>query len=172
MPGVVGIEYEENDEFKAIPVMQSDWAHNRRQIDSIGSWNELKTTDFIDDTARYERNTAEKLGPITTALALSRDINGKQQRIMILGDADCFSNGEVTRQRKKITARNFDMANGMFFWLTNEESPIDIRRPDPPDDEVLAKESDLPFANIMYKIVFPVLLALACLLIWLRRRGR
>ncbi len=173
MPGAVGIDHENLvKDFKATKVMQSDWAHNRRQLDSIGSWNELKTTDFIDDTARYDRSSGEKLGPITTALALTREVNGKQQRIMILGDADCFSNAEITMNRKGIDAMNFLMCNGMFFWLTHEESPTDVRRPEPPDNNLLASDDDMPVVGFIYRIVIPVLLALTCLLIWLRRRGR
>jgi ABC-2 type transport system permease protein len=172
MPGAVAISYKNKGEFKYIPLLVSDTVKNIAQLDSLGSWNELKTTDFVDDIARYNPEDGETLGPLTTALALTRKVAKKEQRIVILGDADCFSNGESSRQRTGIRANNFIMAHGMFFWLSDNEVPVDIRRPNPPDDKIYLKKSDMPFFNALYKIIIPVLITLAFLLIWLRRKGR
>ncbi|MDE5423890.1 hypothetical protein L3073_16880, partial [Ancylomarina sp. DW003] len=138
----------------------------------IGSWNEIKTTDFSDDIAFHDPEEGDLGGPITLALALERKVGDKDQRIMILGDADCFSNGETSRFRKNIRAKNFDMAMGMFFWLSNNEVPIDVRRPAAPDDEIYTTEKTLGFLRVFYKIIAPLLLGLAGLLIWFRRKGR
>ncbi len=137
-----------------------------------GSWNELETTDFVDDVPMYNPKQGELGGPVTTALALTRKVGEKEQRIMILGDADCISNGEVTKQRTSIDAANFNFVAGMFFWLTDEEAPIDMRRPHNPDDKILLKKDGLGFYKILYRFIIPALFAGALLLIWLRRRGR
>ncbi len=172
MPGTVGISYEPQDGFKYTPVLVSDTVKSIAAIDSLGSWNELQTTDFIDNVATYSLEKEEVLGPITTALALSRKLEGKEQRIMILGDADCFSNSELSRSRNGINASNSLMAYGMFYWLSDNEVPIDVRRPQPPDNEMYLRTGDVSFFNVLYKIVIPALLALTFLLIWLRRKGR
>ncbi len=172
MPGTVAISYENTGEFNYIPVLVSDTVKNIAQIDSVGSWNELKTTDFVDDIASYNSEEGETLGALTTALALTRKVGEKEQRIMILGDADCLSNGEFSRRRKGIKAENLGMSEGIFFWLSNNEVPIDVRRPAPTDNELYLEKSDMPFLNTLYKIIIPSLLALAFLLIWLRRKGR
>lgn len=138
----------------------------------VASWNELQTTDFIDDLATFNPEDGEIEGAITVALALERKVGNKDQKIMILGDADCISNGEIGRYRKGINARNFNMAHGIFFWLTDNEAPIDVRRPTPPDNDIHTKESALSFLNNLYEIIIPALLGLIYLLIWLRRRGR
>ena len=36
----------------------------------------------------------------TTAVALERTTEGRSQRIIVFGDADCFSNSEMTIQRE------------------------------------------------------------------------
>jgi ABC-2 type transport system permease protein len=213
MQGAVAISYKEGNGFKYTPVLVSDTVKDITQIDSVGSWNELKTIDFIDNIAKYDNpketvgprtfkfndnmqiqidsvdskskmkkkdlvnevrsyDSNEDLGPLTTALALTRKVGAKEQRIMILGDADCFSNSELSRRRDGIEAGNFSMANGMFFWLSDNKVPVDIRRPNPPDDKIYLKKDDMPFFNALYKIVIPSLLALAFLFIWLRRKGR
>ncbi len=172
MQGTVAISYEDTGKFNYIPVLVSDAVKNIAQIDSVGSWNELKTTDFVDDIARYNPEEGEILGAFTTALALTSKVGDKEQRIMILGDADCFSNGEFSRRRTGIKAENFSMANGVFFWLSGNEVPIDVRRPLPTDNELHLKKKDMSFINTLYKIVIPTLIALAFLLIWVRRKGR
>ncbi len=172
MPGAVGISYKDMGEFNYIPVLVSDTVKNIDQIDSVGSWNELQTTDFIDEVAKYNPEEGETMGALTTALALTRKVGDKKQRIMVLGDADCFSNGEFSRSRKGIAAMNFGVASGMFYWLSNNEVPIDVRRPFPPDNRIYLKKNDTPFLNALYKIIIPALLGLAFLLIWLRRRDR
>ena len=166
----------ENVDPRLLEMMERKMAAASADEDSggnyIGSWNELKSKDFIDDIAVFNPEQGETGGAITTALALTRKVGDKEQRIMILGDADCFSNGEFSRRRAGINAQNFGMATGMFFWLSNNEVPIDVRRPEHPDNKIKITDKVMPFWNIIYKFVFPALLALAFLLIWLRRKGR
>ena len=104
--------------------------------DSVGSWNELETTNFVDDSVSLNPAISEVEKSYPTALALSRTIGGKEQKIVILGDADCISNGEVSIYRKTVKASNFAVIAGVFYWLSDGEAPIDIRRPVPPDDTV------------------------------------
>ncbi len=173
MQGTLAISYENTGEFNYIPVLISDAVKNIAQIDSVGSWNELQTTDFVDDVATYDPKQGETLGGLTTALALTRKVGKKEQRIMILGDADYFSNDGLSSFRRGMKPQeNFGMATGMFFWLSNNEVPIDVRRPHSTDNELYIEKSDKPFLNALYKIIIPTLLGLAFLLIWLRRRGR
>ncbi len=104
MQGTVAISYKDTGEFNYIPVLVSDTVKNIAQIDSVGSWNELQTTDFVDDIARYNPEKGETLGSLTTALALTRKVGEKEQRIMILGDADYFSNEGLSKRRRGIYA--------------------------------------------------------------------
>jgi len=172
MPGAVAISYTAGKEFHYTAVLTSDNIKNVKNTERQGSWNELNTTDFIDQSSKYNPQQGETPGILTTALALTRSVGGKNQKIMILGDSDCFSNGEFSRNRKNINAMNFNMATGVFSWLSDGEAPMDVRRQTPPDNELYTKKSDLPLLNTLYKIVIPGLFAAAFLLIWLRRRGR
>ncbi len=172
MPGAVSINYDENGLFAYTPVLVSDTVHNIASIDSVGSWNELLTTDFIDDIAKYDANAGDMAGPQVTALALHRKTNGKEQRIMLLGDADCFCNGELSTNRKGYRAQNFKMGTGMFYWLSNDEVPIDVRRPQLTDNKMFLEKSNMTFLNILYKVIIPALFALTFLIIRLRRNSR
>ena len=169
MPEAVGIHYEEKSNFEYTPVLRSD-AMTNSSIDSIGSWNELKTTNFVDSIPQYSAD--EIKGPLTTGLALTRKVQNKEQRIMVLGDADFLSNDELSRRRNEINAKNFSMATGIFHWLSDNMIPIDARRPTPPDNEISTAIDDLALIDMVFKIIIPVLLVICFLLIWLRRKGR
>lgn len=162
-----------NDEEKRMLARLRDRDNNTKgSIKYEGSWNELQTTNFVDDVPMYNDDKGEIGGPVTTALALTRMVGDKQQRIMILGDADCISNGEILRKRAYVPADNFSFVQGLFFWLTNDEAPMDMRRPHKKDNALKIKKDEIGPYKIIYQYIIPVLLLACLILIWLRRRGR
>ena len=163
MPGCSGLDYVTDKGFDVTPLFVSD---------TINCWNELQTTNFVDDTARFNPSSGEMQKTFVTALALSRKIGDKEQRVMIFGDADCISNGELSRGRKDIRASNYSIIQGAFFWLSNEEVPIDVRRPTPPDNKVYPSETGMYITKIMFMGVLSAILIFIAIFIWIRRRGR
>ncbi|MDR2131658.1 MAG: ABC transporter, partial [Odoribacteraceae bacterium] len=107
-----------------------------------------------------------------TALALTRQVNGKEQRILITGDADCLGNGEISIQRPNVPASNYNLIMGSFFWMSDNEVPIDVRRPTPPDGKFSVTGSNVKASKYVLMGLLPLLLLASCLVIWLRRRGR
>jgi ABC-2 type transport system permease protein len=163
MPGAVGLDYSTDNGYNVIPLCMSD---------TIDSWNELETTDFIDDTVRINTDIGEVEKSYPTALALTREVAGKEQRILIVGDADCLSNGEISMQRVRVPAANFNLIMGTFFWMSDNEVPIDVRRPTPPDNTLTATGAGVKVSKWLLMGAFPLLLLAAYLIVWLRRRGR
>ena len=163
MPGATALEYTEDKGFKVTSLFVSD---------TIGSWNEVETTDFLDDTVRMNPAVGEVERSYPTVLALSRQVGDKEQRILVLGDADCLSNGEISIGRKDVPAANYSLISGAFFWLSEEEVPIDVRRPTPPDNEVNLGMDGMYFWKIILMGIWPAILAFFAIFIWIRRRGR
>lgn len=163
MPSVAGLEYSTDKGYTTTPLFISD---------TLGCWNELETTDFIDDTVRLNPTIGEVEKIYTTALALSRNVGDKQQKIIILGDADCISNGEISIGRKNVPAANFSLIMGAFFWMSDDEVPIDVRRPNPPDDKVRIGQTGMTISKISLMGILPAILAFFSIFIWIRRRGR
>ena len=156
LPGCVALERVEEKGYATIPLLESD---------GLNGWNELETTNFIDDTARVNPAIGEERRVYPAALALTRRVGEKEQKIMIVGDADCFSNERVGGINS-----NFVMAT--FLWMSGGELPVDVRRPVPPDNILHATGADVKVARRVLMFVFPSLLLIACLLLWLRRRSR
>lgn len=140
--------------------------------DTTGGWNELQTTNFVDDSASYNPQMGEMKKPFPTVIALSRKVNNKEQKILVTGDADWLSNGELMIQRKDVPASNYSLINGAFFWLTDEELPVDMRTEQTTDNALRVGQKGWNISVIALKWVFPILLALIGTLIWIRRKGR
>ena len=161
MPTVSALEYDTDKGFEVTTLFTSD---------STKSWNETQTIDFIDDSATLNRGELERSHP--TVLALSRKVNGRDQRILVTGDADWLSNGELGMSRNEVRASNFSLISAAFFWLSDNEVPIDMRRDPSPDTSLSVGEDGWAVSKVFLKWVLPVVLIGIGLLIWIRRRGR
>lgn len=163
MPGCSALEYIDNKGYKVTPLFMSD---------TINGWNELQTVNFIDDTVRLNPESGEIERSYVTALALSRQVGKKEQKIVVLGDADCLSNIELSRGRANVKAANYILISGVFYWLSDEEVPIDVRRPEMPDDAVFIGEAAMGVFKIIFKWILPIGLLFFTIFLWVRRRGR
>ncbi|EDM36011.1 hypothetical protein PBAL39_23427 [Pedobacter sp. BAL39] len=164
MPSASGLEYTKDKGFNILPLFSSD---------STGSWNELETTNFVDDSVRVNPTAGEVEKAYPTVLALSRKVNGKEQKILVTGDADWLSNGELGMQRNDVQASNYSLIVSSFYWLSDGEVPIDMRRDEPTDNALKHLTVGLwSFFGFFLKWGLPLILAAASLIIWIRRRGR
>ena len=161
LPGCVPLSYVSDKGYKVMPLFTCD-----------SSWNELTTTNFIDDTVRCDESKGEKIQNYPAVLALSRQVDGKEQKILVLGDADCISNGELERWRTNIFSKNSWFVTSMFQWLSDGRAPLDVSRPRYQDDRILLAMDNLPLFKILFQWVIPGILLLAGLFIWIRRRGK
>ena len=162
-PGVCGLRQVEDKGYFVTELFKSD---------TLGSWNELETIDFIDDTIRLNPNIGEIERSYPTVVALSKKVGAKEQRIILAGDADCISNGELLGSHAGVQASNFTMIMGGFFWLSDNEMPIDVRRPRPSDDKIYVKAAGVKVIKWSLEAVLPLLLVVGGGFIWIRRKGR
>ena len=163
MPGCTALEQIADKGFEVLPVFET--------VDSA-AWNELQTLDFINEKVEYDSLSGEKRQTWITSMALCREIAGKKQRILVLGDADCLSNIELSRSRAGITAVNYALISGAFYWLSDEEVPIDVRRPSMTDNEVFIGEGLMSVFDFFFHWGIPIIFLFTTIFLWIRRRGR
>lgn len=163
MPGAAGLKYTEDKGFKVTPVLQTD---------TLGVWNELETTNFIDDTVRFNPTVGEIEQLYTTAVALSRPMGDREQKIVILGDADCISNVELFKSREEVESGNFYIILGSFSWLSDGEAPVDVRRPKSIDNRLFLGKTGVKVTDILFKWFIPIALLIGAIFVSIRRRGR
>lgn len=162
MPTATGLDYTTDKGFQVTPLFMTDST----------SWNEMETTNIIDDTVKYNPNAGEVQKSYATGLALSRKIGDREQKIVILGDADCISDGEFSRSRPGLMAANYGIIEGSFYWMSDGEVPIDVRRPQPNDKNIKVGEEAAVVTKYALMAVFPGILLFLALFIWIRRRSR
>ena len=137
-----------------------------------GSWNELETTDFLDGKLSLNEAIGEKEQSYPVVLSLTRANGGKEQRIVITGDADCISNAELANGRNGMFAINFNFISETFKWLSYGEFPIDTSRPQAIDNGLRVTRKIEPWMNLFALGIIPFLLALTGFTIWYKRKGR
>ena len=99
-----------------------------------------------------------------TGYALRRDVKGKEQRVFVLGDADCISNGELGANRE-FRRSNYALTDGMFRWLV-----YDVSRPAAKDNDTYLTPGGFAWIKIFLRWICPVLIVVCGCVIWVMRR--
>jgi ABC-2 type transport system permease protein len=159
-PGATGIAYTSGGKYQIKPLLKT----NREK-----SWMKMKK--MVTDSAEMVFSAADgdQRISVATAVSLTRNVSGKEQRIVVTGDADLMSNTELLRYNVKTA--NFAFNIGLFSWLSYGEFPVDTSRPDPKDDRLNVSSETVNRLNILFVWVLPgILLALGTILLIRRKR--
>jgi len=108
------------------------------------------------------------MGPITTAVSLSRKINNKEQHIIVTSDADFLSTKEMGRD----ATANFVFSNGIFSWLTGGEFPILAARDPALDNRIKVTLKEAGVLRIIYIWVVPGILLVFGTVLLIRRKRK
>ncbi|MCM5527593.1 Gldg family protein [Parasegetibacter sp. NRK P23] len=115
-------------------------------------------------TIVFSPEEGDTKGVYPTALSLSRNINGKEQRIVVTGDADFMKNGSMSMA-------GFHFTNSLFSWLSYDEFPISSYRPKTNDTAVKVSTEQVGTLRLLYLWVLPgLLIAFAAILLIRRKR--
>lgn len=162
--GTTALQYTETDGFKVYPLLKtnSSTAHN----------TSVRNPDLAlmgDNSAQDNKIIDNKPGTFITSVALTRQINGKEQRIVVSGDADFMSNIELRRYAPRTS--NFFFNTALFSWLSYGKFPVDTSRPDARDNRVTVSTDRIKLLKIWYIWMLPgVLLAFGSILLIRRKR--
>jgi hypothetical protein len=103
-------------------------------------------------------------GPVTLALALQRDINDRDQRIVVVGSGAFLANAYSGN------GGNIDLGINMVNWLANEEKLISIQPHAMKDNAVTLSKTGLAAISGGFLLGLPALLLMAGGILWWRRR--
>jgi ABC-2 type transport system permease protein len=118
----------------------------------------------------YSAADGDQPGPLTAAIGLTRTINGRQQRIVVTGDADFLSNAELGRYNPRTA--NFDFSTALFSWFSNGEFPIDTSRPSSRDKRITISSGGLVVLKWLLLGILPGLLLIAGTILLIRRKRK
>lgn len=130
------------------------------------SWTE---TGSLDGPLRFDPDSAERSGPLTVGVALSRprpDAAPRQQRVVVIGDGDFLSNTYLGN------GANLELGLNIFNWLAWDDTPILIPPRTVPDPNLDLSAGALALMAAVFLIGLPGMLLASGWLIWFRRRRR
>lgn len=160
MPGCVALKACGDTGYRLTPLLQTDST----------AWIEREQTDLREIPPTCNSEAGEFRGVYCTAYAAERETNGLRQRILVTGDADCMSNAELSSQREGFESGNFNLIVEGFRWLTDGNFPIEIRRPECPDDRFSASAEFAGILKTIFLIILPAAMLLTGIGLWLIRR--
>ena len=136
--------------------------------------NELQVTDFENEKAVFNPEKGEKeLKSAPLAVALTRNVADKEQRIVVLGNADMIANVELMKSRSGVRASNYTLITESFRYLSQDEFPIYAPRPAGPDTDLLyLKREARLWVKWIFNLVIPGLIALFGIFLLIRRKSR
>lgn len=151
MPGATGISTSAQAPFKATPLLLS----------TEQTW--LKAGTLVTDSAApvFSPLEGDLKGSFPTAMALTRQINNRQQRIVVCSDADFMSN---LRNGGSFMSRAF------YSWMNYGSFPIYAPRPDVKDNKVSISPNGVSMLKIIYIWILPALILLTGSILLIRRK--
>ncbi len=162
MPGAVQVAGFRTKGFAPLTVLSSD----------VKGWNEIHTTDFVNTVAVLDSLKGEKRGAKSVGIQMTREVGDRTQKILLLGDSDCFSNGELMKQRYNVTSANFPFLYQIFKWLSDDKFPIDTPRSHGRDSSVRSEIEALPYIKWIFAAILPLVMLITTILIFIRRKSR
>jgi len=161
MPGVAGLQYERGGPFSIQPLLMTDGAK---------TWN--KKGRLVTDSAKvmFRPEDGDVRGAFATAIRLTRQIDGRQQRIVVTGDADFLDNAELGRFN--VRTANFNLNTAIFGWFTYGEFPIDSSRPKSEDNRLDLTKKSFRVLKVFCLGILPGLLLMLGTILLIRRKRK
>jgi len=184
MYGVAGLTWSVDGPFKAEPLLTSNSRFTWNRIRDLDP--ELMTSAVAENmpgnvavgttvaavagrprfngTISFAPEDGDVKGPITTAISLTRKVRGKEQRVVVTGDADFMRNLSPSQA-------NYYLSTALFSWLSYGAFPIDSYRPTGNDTRLTVTSSRVGVEKIILLWVLPaILVAFAAVLLIRRKR--
>ncbi len=115
------------------------------------------------NSKRFDKNR-DIPGPADLAVTLQRNVNNREQRIIVVGSGAFLANVYSGN------GGNLDLGVNMVNWLANEERLIAIQPRAAKDGKITLSRNQLTVLSVSFLVVLPLLLVAMGALHWWRRK--
>ncbi len=141
----------------------SNWDHQVLIDTRTTSWSE---TGNLNQAIDFNKGK-DIPGPLNLAIAATRKIDDKEQRVAIICDGDFASNAFVMGN-----AGNLDFSMSIANWLSHDDAYISLPTRTVPDQVLQLSNTSRTIIMVFFVILLPLALTASGVLIWLKRRKR
>lgn len=121
-------------------------------------------TGNLEDDIVFDQLT-DVAGPVSIAAALSRQVQDREQRVVVVGSGHFLANTYLGN------GGNLDFGISLVNWLAGDEDLISIQPRATQDSSLILSKTELTIIVVGFMIVLPLLFLICGVLIWwLRRR--
>lgn len=124
----------------------------------------VETGDLDGDIAFDQ--AMDVAGPISIAVALTRTVQDREQRIVVVGSGHFLANMYLGN------GSNLDFGMNLINWLAGDEELMVIQPRSTRDNSLVFTEFELGLVVIIFLIIVPLLFMASGFAIWWRRRRR
>ena len=125
------------------------------------SWTELGA---LEGNVGFDENTEEVAGPLILGVSVEREINGRDQRVVIIGDADFGASAYLGN------GANLAMIESLFLWLGGNAAALEFVTEPAVDADLQLTNSQIVSLTVSFLVVLPlILLTMAGVAAWRRR---
>lgn len=157
-PGVTDISYAKDSLFTPTPLLAT-------VPDKV--W--LKRGDLVIDSTLppFDPENGDVKGTsFSPVIRLTKQLNGKEQRIVVAGDADFASNMRLS------FGANAGFLMPVYSWLCYNKFPVSMTRIPPKDTLLGVDEANAYVQKIVYVWVLPAIILLAGTILLIRRKNK
>ncbi|MDX2032802.1 MAG: Gldg family protein [Blastocatellia bacterium] len=129
---------------------------------SPDSWAETEIKPNVP--VEYNADKDQK-GPIPIGLAATKSANGKESRLIVVGDSDFATNGPL-----RVLRTNGDLFLNSINWLAQDEDLISIRPKAATNRSVTMNESQQRTTFWLFVLLMPIAVLGAGVYVWWKRR--
>ncbi|MEP6485168.1 MAG: Gldg family protein [Rudaea sp.] len=150
-------------------VLDAKWNIAALLTTTTKSWTETGAIPKQGDTTTisYDESAGEIPGPLNIGFSLTRlspSPTKREQRAVIIGDADFLSNAFLGN------GGNREFGQRVFDWLLQDDELVDIPDKGAPDRQLAISQGQLGAISFIFLVGLPALLLIVGGAIWWRRR--
>jgi ABC-type uncharacterized transport system involved in gliding motility auxiliary subunit len=145
-----------------------EWNFDAILTTSNKVWLETNS-NILSKEIKFDQDSDDIAGPVSLGIALTKEgkgKNGKQQRIIVIGDSNFMRNGFIGY------AGNLELSEHLFNWLSTNENLLVIPAKIAPDTKIELQDWQLYTIGIFFLLVLPTGLIAIGLARWIWRKRR
>ncbi len=126
------------------------------------AWSE---TGFLKGEVRFDKGK-DVPGPLTVGVALTRSVEGREQRVVVIGDGDFLANSFIAN------GGNLELGMSIANWLSQDDAYVNIPVRTARDRGLDLSRNAQIAIGATFLVVLPLALLGGGIAVWWRRRRR